>query len=50
MAERGVRFQLPTRRRRPPELDWAPGYPFALLLMGVISVGLFLIFKARGWL
>ena len=33
-----------------PELHWAFGYPFALLLMAVVSVSLFLIFKARGWL
>jgi magnesium transporter len=33
-----------------PELDWAFGYPFALLLMVVVSVGLFLVFKARDWL
>ena len=33
-----------------PELHWALGYPFALALMGVVSVGLWLIFRARGWL
>ena len=33
-----------------PELQWAFGYPFALLLMVVVSVGLFLVFKARDWL
>jgi magnesium transporter len=33
-----------------PELHWALGYPFALLLMLVISVGLWLIFRKRGWL
>jgi magnesium transporter len=33
-----------------PELHWAFGYPFALFLMGVTSVGLWLIFRARGWL
>jgi len=33
-----------------PELHWAFGYPFALLLMGVVSVGLWLIFRRRGWL
>jgi magnesium transporter len=33
-----------------PELDWAWGYPFALALMAVISVGLWLIFRRRGWL
>lgn len=33
-----------------PELGWVWGYPFALGLMVVVSVGLFLVFKARGWL
>ena len=33
-----------------PELHWAFGYPFALLLMVMVSVALFLVFKARGWL
>jgi magnesium transporter len=33
-----------------PELQWAFGYPFALLLMVIVSVGLFLVFKARDWL
>jgi magnesium transporter len=33
-----------------PELHWALGYPYALVLMVVVSVGLWLIFRARGWL
>lgn len=33
-----------------PELGWDLGYPFALALMAVISVGLWLIFRRRGWL
>ncbi|HET9851829.1 MAG TPA: magnesium and cobalt transport protein CorA [Candidatus Limnocylindrales bacterium] len=33
-----------------PELHWAFGYPFALALMGVVAVVLWLIFRARGWL
>jgi magnesium transporter len=33
-----------------PELHWAFGYPFALLLMVIVSVGLFAVFKARDWL
>ncbi len=33
-----------------PELQWALGYPFALGLMVVVSVGLWLIFRIRGWL
>src|SRR4029079_18556732 len=33
-----------------PELGWDLGYPFAIGLMIVISVGLWLIFRRRGWL
>lgn len=33
-----------------PELEWAFGYPFALLLMVAVAVVLFAIFKARDWL
>jgi magnesium transporter len=33
-----------------PELNWDLGYPFALALMVLTSVTLFLIFKTRGWL
>ncbi|MEO8625345.1 MAG: CorA family divalent cation transporter, partial [Candidatus Limnocylindrales bacterium] len=33
-----------------PELDWAFGYPFALVLMLVVSATLFFVFRARGWL
>ena len=33
-----------------PELGWALGYPFALALMVATSVGLYLLFKGRGWI
>lgn len=33
-----------------PELDWSFGYPLALLLMLMVSVGLFCVFKWRRWL
>jgi len=33
-----------------PELHWGLGYPFALVLMLAVSVGLWLIFRTRGWL
>ena len=32
-----------------PELHWAFGYPFALALMVLSSVGLWVIFRIRGW-
>ncbi|QEU82791.1 magnesium transporter CorA [Streptomyces subrutilus] len=33
-----------------PELKWAAGYPFAILLMAVVCVSLYLVFKKRDWL
>jgi magnesium transporter len=33
-----------------PELHWGYGYPFALGLMALVSVGLWVIFRTRGWL
>jgi magnesium transporter len=33
-----------------PELHWALGYPFAMVLMLMVSVTLYLVFKRRGWL
>jgi magnesium transporter len=33
-----------------PELDWRFGYPFALALMLLVSVGLFVIFRRRHWI
>ncbi|MFE1773079.1 magnesium and cobalt transport protein CorA [Streptomyces sp. NPDC059008] len=33
-----------------PELGWAFGYPFAILLMGVVCVSLYFVFKRRDWL
>jgi magnesium transporter len=33
-----------------PELHWVSGYPFALLLMAVVCVGLYWMFRRRDWL
>lgn len=33
-----------------PELHWLFGYPFALVLMLMVSITLYLVFKRRGWL
>ena len=33
-----------------PELHWMLGYPFALLLMILLGLGLYTSFKRRGWL
>ncbi|MFD4548220.1 magnesium and cobalt transport protein CorA [Streptomyces sp. NPDC058466] len=35
---------------RMPELSWEFGYPFAIGLMGVVCVSLYVIFKRRDWL
>jgi magnesium transporter len=36
--------------RNMPELKWQFGYPFAVLLMLMVSVGLYFVFKRRGWI
>ncbi len=33
-----------------PELNWVFGYPFAVLLMLMVSVVLYFVFKRRGWI
>ncbi|ORT58088.1 hypothetical protein BKD26_19400 [Streptomyces sp. CB03238] len=33
-----------------PELGWSFGYPFAVGLMGMVCVSLYVIFKRRDWL
>ncbi|HET7720377.1 MAG TPA: magnesium/cobalt transporter CorA [Acidimicrobiales bacterium] len=33
-----------------PELGWVVGYPFALTLMAVLCVGLYIMFRRRDWL
>jgi len=33
-----------------PELSWAFGYPATLLAMALLSVGMFVYFRRRGWL
>ena len=33
-----------------PESDWHLGYPFALVLMAMVSVVLYLVFKRRNWI
>jgi magnesium transporter len=33
-----------------PELHWAYGYPFAIVLMLMVSATLYVVFKRRGWL
>jgi magnesium transporter len=33
-----------------PELHWGLGYPFAVVLMFMVSLILYLVFKRRGWI
>lgn len=33
-----------------PELRWQLGYPFALAMMAGVGVGLYVVFKRKGWL
>lgn len=33
-----------------PELDWYFGYPFALMLMGIVAGSMLLYFRRQGWL
>ncbi|MGW1023324.1 magnesium/cobalt transporter CorA [Streptomyces sp. NPDC002577] len=33
-----------------PELTWTWGYPAVILLMAVLEIGLYRLFKSRGWL
>ncbi|MFF4016414.1 magnesium and cobalt transport protein CorA [Streptomyces sp. NPDC001843] len=36
--------------RHMPELGWFFGYPFAIVLMGVVCTALYVVFKRRDWL
>ncbi|GAA3774211.1 magnesium and cobalt transport protein CorA [Streptomyces coacervatus] len=36
--------------KRMPELSWSFGYPFAIGLMAVVCVSLYVVFKRRDWL
>jgi magnesium transporter len=33
-----------------PELHWRFGYPYAIVLMVLVSLALYSVFKKRGWL
>lgn len=33
-----------------PELEWAFGYPMALVLMVLVGVALYVVFKVKDWL
>jgi magnesium transporter len=46
----GMNFDPDTSPYNMPELRWFYGYPFALGLMAVIGLGLFLYFRNKKWL
>ncbi|MDH3475665.1 MAG: magnesium/cobalt transporter CorA [Rhodospirillales bacterium] len=46
----GMNFDRGASPWNMPELGWYLGYPFALLLMAVVAVGLLLYFRRKGWM
>jgi magnesium transporter len=46
----GMNFDPKVSPWNMPELAWRFGYPFALLVMLLIAVGLLYFFRRRGWL
>jgi magnesium transporter len=46
----GMNFDTEASPWNMPELKWRFGYVYALLLMGVVAIGMILYFKRRGWL
>ena len=46
----GMNFDTKASPWNMPELHWALGYPFALVLMGATAVGLVFWFRKRGWI
>lgn len=46
----GMNFDPEVSPFNMPELKWAFGYPFALAVMGAISLVLLLFFRRKGWL
>jgi magnesium transporter len=46
----GMNFNPETSPWNMPELNWYWGYPFSLLVMGLLAVLLVLFFRRRGWL
>ena len=46
----GMNFKTDVSVLNMPELGWAYGYPFSLLLMATIASGQLLFFRHKGWL
>ncbi len=46
----GMNFKYHNSPWNMPELEWDMGYPFALILMGGMSIGFIFYFWRNGWL
>jgi magnesium transporter len=46
----GMNFKTEVSPWNMPELNWAWGYPFSLLLMAVVAAALLVFFYRKGWL
>lgn len=46
----GMNFDPDASRWNMPELGWQLGYPAALLLMGLVAIGLLAFIRRRGWM
>jgi magnesium transporter len=46
----GMNFKTEVSPLNMPELNWAWGYPFSLLLMAVVAAALLVFFYRKGWL
>lgn len=46
----GMNFNPAASRWNMPELNWALGYPLALMLMGLVAIGQLFFFRRRGWI
>lgn len=46
----GMNFDPEVSPFNMPELGWYYGYPFSLLIMSALSIGMILFFRRKGWL
>jgi magnesium transporter len=46
----GMNFDRRVSPLNMPELGWRFGYPFALMLMGMVAAGMIVYFWVKGWL
>ena len=45
----GMNFDSAVSPFNMPELGWYYGYPFSLLIMGFLSIGMIIFFRRKGW-